>query len=75
MLVTTGLWDGNVPYHEPVKYVARLRSRKTDQQPLLLHVNLNAGHGGAAGRFEVLDALALEFSFVIGLAGLQDAAP
>jgi oligopeptidase B len=56
MLVTTGLWDGNVPYHEPVKYVARLRARKTDQQPLLLHVNLNAGHGGAAGRFEALDA-------------------
>lgn len=75
MLVTTGLWDGNVPYHEPAKYVARLRARKTDQQPLLFHVNLNAGHGGAAGRFEALDALALEFSFVIGLAGLQDAAP
>ena len=75
MLVTTGLWDGNVQYHEPAKYVARLRARKTDQQPLLFHVNLNAGHGGAAGRFEALDALALEFSFVIGLAGLQDAAP
>jgi oligopeptidase B len=75
MLVTTGLWDGNVQYHEPAKYVARLRARKTDQQPLLFHVNLNAGHGGAAGRFEALDELALEFAFVIGLAGLQDAAP
>ena len=75
MLVTTGLWDGNVQYHEPAKYVARLRARKTDQQPLLFYVNLNAGHGGAAGRFEALDSLALEFAFVIGLAGLQDAAP
>lgn len=75
MLVTTGLWDGNVQYHEPAKYVARLRARKTDQEPLLFHINLKAGHGGAAGRFEALDELATEFAFVIGLAGLQDTAP
>jgi len=75
MLVTTGLWDGSVQYHEPAKYVARLRARKTDRQPLLFHINLHAGHGGAAGRFEALEAMALEFSFVIGLAGLQDATP
>lgn len=75
MLVTTGLWDGNVPYHEPAKYVARLRARKTDGQPLLLQVNLHAGHGGPAGRFEWLNAVALEYAFGIGLAGLQDVQP
>ncbi len=47
MLVSTGLWDSQVQYYEPAKYVARLRANKTDSNPLLLHVNMQAGHGGA----------------------------
>jgi tRNA threonylcarbamoyl adenosine modification protein (Sua5/YciO/YrdC/YwlC family) len=54
MLVTTALWDSQVQYFEPAKYVARLRASKTDRNPLLLHVEMNAGHGGAAGRYERL---------------------
>jgi len=73
MLVMTGLWDSQVQYFEPVKYVARLRARKTDAQPLLLHVNLDAGHGGASGRFEVLAEIAREYAFLIDQAGLAPA--
>jgi oligopeptidase B len=70
MLVTTGLWDSQVQYYEPAKYVARLRARKTDANPLLLHVNMNAGHGGASGRFQALAEAAREHAFFIGQAGL-----
>jgi oligopeptidase B len=68
MLVTTGLWDSQVQYFEPVKYVARLRATKTDRNPLLLHVNVDAGHGGASGRFEMLAEIAREYAFFIDLA-------
>ncbi|MCW5612150.1 MAG: S9 family peptidase [Rubrivivax sp.] len=68
MLVTTGLWDSQVQYFEPVKYVAKLRATKTDRHPLLLHVNMDAGHGGASGRFEVLAEIAREYAFFIDLA-------
>ena len=57
-------------YYEPAKYVARLRARKTDRNPLLLHVNLAAGHAGASGRFEVLNETAREYAFFIDRAGL-----
>ena len=70
MLVTTGLWDSQVQYFEPVKYMARLRATKTDANPLLLHVNMGAGHGGASGRFELLAEIAREYAFVIDQAGL-----
>ncbi len=73
MLVLTGLWDSQVQYFEPVKYVARLRAKKTDANPLLLHVNMDAGHGGASGRFEVLDEIAREYAFLIDQAGLARA--
>jgi len=73
MLVMTGLWDAQVQYFEPVKYVARLRARKTDANPLLLHVNMDAGHGGASGRFEVLGEIAREYAFLIDQAGLAGA--
>ncbi len=70
MLVTTGLWDSQVQYYEPAKYVARLRRLKTDTNPLLFHINLEAGHGGQSGRFERLKEAALVQAFFIDLAGL-----
>ena len=69
MLVTTGLWDSQVQYFEPAKYVARLRALKTDRNPLLLAVNMTAGHGGASGRFSVLSEHAREYAFLLDLAG------
>jgi oligopeptidase B len=69
MLVTTGLWDAQVQYFEPAKYVARLRRLKTDANPLLLHINMEAGHGGKSGRFERLKQVAREQAFFVDLAG------
>lgn len=70
MLVTTALWDSLVPYHEPAKYVARLRATKTDRNPLLLHVEMEAGHGGGAGRFERPRHWARQHALFLDLAGL-----
>jgi oligopeptidase B len=67
MLVTTGLWDSQVQYFEPAKWVAKLRAMKADQQPLLLHTNMEAGHGGKSGRFERLTELAREYGFILCL--------
>jgi oligopeptidase B len=72
MLVTTGLWDSQVQYFEPAKYVARLRATKTDRQPLLFHIDMQAGHGGRSGRFEQLDDAAREFVFFLALAGILE---
>ncbi len=72
MLVTTGLWDSQVQYFEPAKWVARLRDRKTDDNPLVFHVNMEAGHGGKSGRFRRQRDVALEYSFILqqlGMAG------
>jgi oligopeptidase B len=69
MYVSTGLWDSQVQYFEPAKFVARLRATKTDASPLLLHVNLEAGHGGASGRFEALAEYARQYAFLLDLAG------
>jgi oligopeptidase B len=70
MLVHAGLWDSQVQYFEPAKYVARLRARKTDSNPLLMHMDLAAGHGGKSGRFERLREKAREFAFFLALAGI-----
>jgi oligopeptidase B len=72
MLVTGALWDTQVQFHEPVKYVARLRATKTDRNPLLLDVDLNAGHGGSSGRFERPRHWARQYAFFLDLAGLAD---
>jgi len=69
MLVTTGLWDSQVQYYEPAKWVAKLRRANRSNQPLLLHVNLEAGHGGKSGRYERLREVAREYGFIIGLGG------
>ncbi len=68
MLVTTGLWDSQVQYFEPAKWVARIRRLKTGDNPLLLRVNMTAGHGGKSGRFERYRELAEEYAFLLALA-------
>lgn len=67
MLVTTGLHDSQVQYFEPAKWVAKLRTMKTDSQPLLFKINMEAGHGGKSGRFERLHETAEEYSFILSL--------
>jgi oligopeptidase B len=68
MLVTTGLWDSQVQYYEPAKWVAKLRRYNTGSKPVLMHVNLEAGHGGKSGRYEHMREIAREYGFVIALA-------
>jgi oligopeptidase B len=74
MLVTAGLWDSQVQYYEPAKWVAKLRALKTDRNPLLLWVNLEAGHSGASGRFRKHRDTAMEFAFLLDLVGPNAAA-
>jgi len=70
MLVMTGLHDSQVQYFEPAKWVAKLRELKTDKNILLLHTDMEVGHGGASGRFKYLKDIALEYSFIFGLEGI-----
>ncbi|HJW30397.1 MAG TPA: S9 family peptidase [Saprospiraceae bacterium] len=72
ILVTTGLHDSQVQYWEPAKWVAKLRTTKTDHNPLLLQTNMEAGHGGASGRFRAYKELAKEYTFILDLAGKLD---
>ncbi|UFH54939.1 S9 family peptidase [Spirosoma sp. KNUC1025] len=71
LLVTTGLHDSQVQYWEPAKWVAKLRAMKTDNNQLLLHTNMEAGHGGASGRFQALKEIALEYAFMLNLVGVR----
>jgi oligopeptidase B len=71
MLVTTGLHDSQVQYWEPAKWVAKLRDMKTDDNILVMYCNMDTGHGGASGRFESLKESAMEYSFVLMLAGIN----
>ncbi|WP_462155637.1 S9 family peptidase [Pseudoalteromonas piscicida] len=68
LLVTTGLHDSQVQYFEPAKWVAKLREYKTDDNLLLLKTDMEAGHGGASGRFKRIHDVALSYSFFIALA-------
>lgn len=72
MLVTTGLHDSQVQYFEPSKWVAKLRSMKTDKNVLLLHTNMEFGHGGASGRFDYLKDVALNYAFLFALEGIEN---
>ncbi|UCC40721.1 MAG: S9 family peptidase, partial [Candidatus Aminicenantes bacterium] len=72
MLVTTGLHDSQVQYFEPAKWVAKLRALKTDDNILLLHTNMGAGHGGVSGRFRRYKETALEYAFMLDLVGIKE---
>ncbi len=72
MLVTTGLHDSQVQYYEPAKWVAKLRDMKTDKHLLLFHTNMEAGHGGASGRFESLKEVAMDYAFLLDLEGIKE---
>ncbi|SMO52328.1 oligopeptidase B [Saccharicrinis carchari] len=72
LLITTGLFDSQVQYWEPAKWLARLRATKTDDNLLIMRTNMEAGHGGASGRFEPYKAVALEYSFMFMLEGIAE---
>ncbi|MGY5354441.1 S9 family peptidase [Wenyingzhuangia sp. IMCC45467] len=72
ILVTTGLHDSQVQYWEPAKYVAKLRELKTDTNKLYMYTNMEAGHGGASGRFDSLKETAMEYAFILDLEGLVE---
>ena len=71
MYVSTGLHDSQVQYWEPAKWVAKLRTQKTNDTVLYLNTNMDAGHGGASGRFEALKELAKEYAFLLDLEGIK----
>ena len=71
MFVTTGLWDSQVQYYEPAKWVAKLRALKTDENRLLLHIEMEAGHGGKAGRFQRYREIAMEYAFILDELGVR----
>jgi oligopeptidase B len=70
MLIKTSLHDSQVMYWEPAKYVARLRTLKTDSNPQLLVTNMKAGHGGASGRYDYLKEIAFDYAFLLKELGL-----
>jgi oligopeptidase B len=63
--VKTSLYDSQVMYWEPAKYVAKLRTLMTGARPVVLHTNLTAGHGGASGRYDYLKEIALDYAFLL----------
>jgi oligopeptidase B len=72
LLVMTGLHDSQVQYFEPAKWVAKLRAMKTDKNLLLFKTNMDAGHGGASGRFDYLKEVALTYAFMLALEGMVE---
>jgi oligopeptidase B len=70
MLVKTSLNDSQVLFHEPTKWVARLRATKTDKNPLLFKINMGAGHGGASGRYDALHEAAFDYAFMLTQMGI-----
>lgn len=72
LMVTTGLHDSQVQYFEPAKWVAKLRDKRTDDNRLIMHTNMEAGHGGASGRYRAYLETAREFSFLLDLAGIEN---
>ncbi len=75
ILVTAGLTDPRVTYWEPAKWVAKLREQKTDNNLLVLKMNMGAGHSGASGRFDFLEEVALKYAFLLKVFGMADQLP
>ena len=71
MLITTGLHDSQVQYFEPAKWIAKLRDLKTDDNILIMDCNMDVGHGGASGRFKRYKLVALEYAFLMDMAGIK----
>ena len=71
ILVTTGFHDSQVQYFEPMKWVAKLREYKTDDNRIVFETDMEAGHGGASGRFKRFKQTALEYAFFFDLLGIQ----
>jgi oligopeptidase B len=71
LFVGSGLWDSQVQYFEPAKWVAKLRATKTDTNPLIFRVNMEAGHGGKSGRFRRYRETAEYYAFMLGELGVN----
>ena len=71
LLVTSGFFDSQVQYFEPLKWVAKLREHWEGKNKLLLHMEMDAGHGGKSGRFRRYKEVALEYAFLLDLAGIK----
>jgi oligopeptidase B len=71
LFVGSGLWDSQVQYYEPAKWVAKLRKFKTDSNPLVFRTNMEAGHGGKSGRFQRFRETAEQYAFMLDLAGIS----
>jgi oligopeptidase B len=74
MFVGTGLWDSQVQYWEPAKYVARLRDLDTGKQPVVFRINMDAGHGGKSGRFRRYRELSEMYAFMLDQLGVAPGA-
>ncbi|CAN5400555.1 hypothetical protein BH11PLA2_BH11PLA2_40730 [soil metagenome] len=72
IIVTTSLNDSQVLFHEPTKYVAKIRSLKSDANPLLLKCNMDASHGGASGLYDTLKERAYELAFMLDQLGIKE---
>jgi len=70
LLITTSLNDSQVMYWEPAKYTARMRATRTDKTPLILKMNMGAGHGGASGRYDAYKEQAFNYAFLLGQLGI-----
>ncbi|MEC7653896.1 MAG: S9 family peptidase [Bacteroidota bacterium] len=70
--ITTGYWDSQVQYWEPAKWIAKLRDHKTDDNMLIMYCNMETGHGGASGRFARFKEVAMEYSFMFMLEGIDE---
>ena len=71
LLITTGYWDSQVQYWEPAKWIAKLREYKTDENQLIMHCNMEVGHGGASGRFKRYKEVAMVYAFMFQLEGIK----
>ena len=71
ILITGGINDSQVLFHEPAKWTAKLRTFKTDNNIVLLHMNMESGHGGATGRYSRIKDVAFEFAFILNRVGMD----